>query len=126
VTTVRLPAAPSSAALVRHHIAADLALSAVAPAIIEDVALVATELVTNAIRHADPLPGGQVIVAWQLGQRAVTVRVSDGGATSAPRIRHPSPKDTSGRGLALVEAIATRWGIEDGAGSTTVWAELAF
>ncbi len=124
VMTVRLPAVPSSAALVRHHIADDLTRLSVAPSVIDDVVLVATELVSNAIRHADPLPGGQVTVTWEVDTRGVTVRVTDGGAPSQPVVQHPTSRDTSGRGLALVEALATSWGIEDAAGTTTVWAEV--
>ncbi len=86
--------------------------------------LVVSELVTNAIRHAEPLVGGQVTVTWTVDGRAVLIRVTDGGAASRPRVRHPSPRETSGRGLALVEALATHWGVEDAAGATTVWATI--
>jgi anti-sigma regulatory factor (Ser/Thr protein kinase) len=125
VTTVRLPAAPASAGLVRHHIAADLVRHTVAPSVIDDVVLVATELVSNAIRHAEPLPGGQVTVTWEVDSTGVTDRVTDGGAPSQPEVQHPSARDVSGRGLALVEALASSWGIDDSAGSTTVWAQVA-
>jgi serine/threonine-protein kinase RsbW len=124
--TVRLPATPASAALVRHYIAADLELSTIAPAVIDDVVLVATELVSNAIRHAEPQSGGEVTIAWDVEGRAIVVRVTDGGADSRPRVRHPSPKDTSGRGLALVEALATTWGVDDTPEATTVWAQLSY
>lgn len=108
----------------RHHIAADLRRLTVAPAVIDDVVLVATELVSNAIRHAEPLPGGQVTVTWEVDAQGVVVRVTDGGAPSQPTVQHPSSHDTSGRGLALVQALAANWGIEDSAGSTTVWAQV--
>jgi anti-sigma regulatory factor (Ser/Thr protein kinase) len=124
VTTVRLPAKPSSAAVARQRIAADLVEQDVAAPIVDDVVLVVTELVSNAIRHAEPLPDGQVTVSWQVDGRGVKVRVSDGGGGGEPRLRHATPRDTSGRGLALVEAIATRWGVEDSPAHTTVWAEL--
>ena len=124
MTTVRLPAKPSSAAVARQRIAADLAEHDVAAPIVDDVVLVVTELVSNAIRHAEPLPDGQVTVSWQVDGHRVKVRVSDGGGASEPRLRHALPQDTSGRGLALVEAIATRWGVEDTPAQTTVWAEL--
>jgi serine/threonine-protein kinase RsbW len=124
VTTVRLPATPASAAALRHQITADLTEQPVAPALIDDVVLVATELVTNAIRHAEPLVGGQVTVTWTVDGGSVLIRVTDGGGASRPRVRHPSPRETSGRGLALVEALATHWGVEDTAGATTVWATI--
>jgi serine/threonine-protein kinase RsbW len=122
--TVRLPAVPASAAALRSHLTADLAELPLSPALIDDVVLVATELVTNAIRHGEPLSGGQVTVTWQVVDREVLIRVTDGGAASRPRVRHPSPRETSGRGLALVEALATRWGVDDTPNGTTVWAAL--
>ena len=96
----------------------------IASPVIDDVVLVATELVSNAVRHADPLPGGQVTVTWELDTRSVIVRVTDGGASSQPAVQHPSSRDTSGRGLALVAALAASWGIENTAGATTVWAKV--
>jgi serine/threonine-protein kinase RsbW len=122
--TLRLPATPASAASVRHQLAADLAGHSISAELVDDVILVATELVSNAIRHATPLGGGQVTVTWQVQGGSVMVRVTDGGADSQPRVRHPSPREVSGRGLALVEALATRWGVEDTPESTTVWAQL--
>jgi two-component sensor histidine kinase len=103
---------------------ADLADLPLSPALIDDVVLVATELVTNAIRHGEPLSGGQVTVTWQVDGREVLIHVTDGGGSSQPRVRHPSPRETSGRGLALVEALADRWGVDDSANGTTVWAAL--
>ncbi len=125
VTTIRLPAAPESASQVRHRIASDLSRLTIAPSVIDDVVLVVTELVSNAIRHAQPLPGGEMTVAWEIDPAGVTVRVTDGGAPSQPEVQHPSARDVSGRGLALVEALAARWGIDDAPGATTVWAQLA-
>jgi serine/threonine-protein kinase RsbW len=128
VMTVHLPAVPASAAVLRHQLAADLAARPISAALIDDVVLVATELVTNAIRHAEPLADGEVTVAWRVDGREVLVRVTDGGGSSRPRVRHPSPRETSGRGLALVETLARRWGVEDAddpGGATTVWAALS-
>jgi serine/threonine-protein kinase RsbW len=123
--TIRLPATPASAALVRHRLAADLSERTIPATVVDDVILVATELVSNAIRHAEPQAGGQVTVSWELDPAGIIVRVTDGGAASTPRVRHVNSRDTSGRGLALVEAIATQWGVEDTPESTTVWAVVA-
>jgi anti-sigma regulatory factor (Ser/Thr protein kinase) len=125
VTTIRLPAAPESASQVRHRIASDLSHRTIASEVIDDVVLVVTELLSNAIRHAQPLPGGEVTVTWEVDANGVTVRVTDGGAPSQPEVQHPSVRDVSGRGLALVEALASSWGIDDAAGATTVWALVA-
>jgi hypothetical protein len=63
-------------------------------------------------------------VAWEVDSQGVIVRVTDGGGGDRPHVRHASPRDTSGRGLALVEAVAARWGVIAGATSTTVWAAV--
>lgn len=124
MTTVRLPAVPASAATLRSHLTADLVELPIPPTLIDDVVLVATELITNAIRHGEPLAGGQVTVTWQVADGEVLIRVTDAGSPQRPQVRHPSPRETSGRGLALVEALATRWGVEDAPDGTTVWAAL--
>jgi anti-sigma regulatory factor (Ser/Thr protein kinase) len=114
----------------RHRLAAELA-SVVATSLLADVIAVLAELVGNAIRHAEPLPGGVVRVAWRLrvhddGEEAVTVRVTDGGAPNrAPTLRPAGAEAVDGRGLRIVVALADRWGIErDGLGQS-VWAELS-
>jgi two-component sensor histidine kinase len=90
-----------------------------------DVVAVAVELVGNAIRHAAPLPGGVVRVAWRLLSNGhVHVRVTDGGADTPPVPRFATPDDADGRGLAIVDALSQRWGVErDGMGQS-VWAEV--
>jgi anti-sigma regulatory factor (Ser/Thr protein kinase) len=114
----------------RHRIATELA-GVVVASLLADVIAVLAELVGNAIRHAEPLPGGVVRVAWKLrvdgdGAEAVTVRVTDGGAPNrAPAMRPVGTEAVDGRGLRIVAALADRWGIErDGLGQS-VWAELS-
>jgi len=90
---------------------------------------VAGELVANAVRHAEPLPGGVVRLAWRLrtsdAGRSVEVRVTDGGSAQLPRARAAGLEEPDGRGLAIVEALADRWGVDrDGLGQS-VWAELS-
>lgn len=89
-----------------------------------DVQLCASELVTNVIQH--------------LGEGVpVTVRVwcDDGGRTRL-EVTDPDPRvlpvlhaavdvdAESGRGLALLDALAVRWGVAQGPGHKTVWCEL--
>lgn len=112
----------------RHRLAAALADS-VPPALLADVISVAGELVANAVRHAAPLPGGVVRLAWRLrtseAGRSVEVRVTDGGAAQLPRPRSAGLEEADGRGLTIVEALADRWGVDkDGLGQS-VWAELS-
>jgi anti-sigma regulatory factor (Ser/Thr protein kinase) len=112
----------------RHRLATELQ-DAIAPALLADAMAVLAELVGNAIRHAEPLPGGVVRVAWRLrmgnGRQSLTVRVTDGGAGNRTPIPRPAGEDAvDGRGLRIVVALADKWGIErDGLGQS-VWAEL--
>lgn len=122
-----VPHHAASARLARHRLATELAGS-VPPALLSDVIAVLAELVGNAVRHGDPLPGGSIRVAWSLrnaGQgEAVEVRVTDGGSADAPRRRTAGPDEIDGRGLTIVAALARRWGVErDGLGQS-VWAEF--
>jgi anti-sigma regulatory factor (Ser/Thr protein kinase) len=110
----------------RHRLAAELR-GAVPAALLSDVIAVVGELVGNAVRHADALPGGVVRVSWRLRPDAgtVEVRVTDGGAGGrAPSARPAGPEAVDGRGLHIVAALASRWGVDrDGLGQS-VWAEV--
>ena len=108
----------------RHRLAAELA-GVLPPPLLADVVAVVAELVGNSIRHAGPLPGGVVRVAWRVRGNAVEVRVTDGGAAEIPSPREAGPEELDGRGLTIVQALADRWGVErDGLGQS-VWAELS-
>jgi anti-sigma regulatory factor (Ser/Thr protein kinase) len=125
---VVVPHHGQGARMARHRLATELA-GAVRPALLTDAVTVLAELVGNAIRHADPLPGGVVRVAWRLRPTAesevIEVRVTDGGAGTPPRIRTVGPDALDGRGLNIVAALADRWGVErDGLGQS-VWAEVS-
>nr|WP_205807901.1 ATP-binding protein [Micromonospora sp. HNM0581] len=101
---------------------------AVSPAMLADLVAVLAELVGNAVRHAGPLPGGVVRVAWRLRQTPegpqLRLRVTDGGAAGVPQIRPPDPDAADGRGLHIVSGLATSWGVErDGLGQS-VWADF--
>ncbi|WP_018722636.1 ATP-binding protein [Salinispora fenicalii] len=111
----------------RHWLADELG-AAVPPALLADLVAVLAELVGNAVRHADPLPGGVIRVGWQLcstptGPR-IRLQVTDGGAPVEPRIRAIEPDAPDGRGLHIVATLASRWGVyRDGLGQS-VWAEF--
>lgn len=89
-----------------------------------DAGLVLSELVSNALRHATPLPGGTVKVSWDLSADAVLIAVSDGGAESFPRVNEPGNSALGGRGLGIVARLSQRWGVLRDDSETTVWAEL--
>ncbi len=121
---VLLPYAPASVAAARFGLTAELRQAGVLPAAVGDAALVVSELLSNAIRHARPLPGALVEVTWALGSGSLEITVSDGGSATRPRPAHPSLSSLGGRGLAIVEHLASRWGVSAGDTRTTVWAVL--
>ncbi|MGC0377245.1 ATP-binding protein [Streptomyces sp. SAI-229] len=89
-----------------------------------DVALVMSELMTNALLHGS-VRGRLIRVHVTLGDRILRVEVSDPRGERPPR---PCPAggcaaDQFGRGLLLVEAIAARWGWEPRTVGKTVYAE---
>jgi anti-sigma regulatory factor (Ser/Thr protein kinase) len=124
VWCVVVPHQPRGARVARQRLSAALA-ALVRPELLSDAMSIAAELVGNAVRHATPLPGGVVRVAWHLlVDGGLLIKVTDGGSQKSPMIRPPSTDAVDGRGLAIVEALSSRWGVErDGLG-LCVWAEL--
>lgn len=95
--------------------------------LIDTAVLLTSELVTNAIMHARTGP----TVRMSLKGSALRIEVVDHGE-GTPLKRTAAPEDVSGRGLALVEAMAARWGVIDndlGTGGArkpkVVWFELS-
>lgn len=118
------------ARIARHRLAAELA-DVVSPELLADAVAVVAELVGNAIRHARPLPGDVIRVAWWAragrGREHLHLRVTDGGGDpQCPRQRKVGPDATDGRGLTIVAALAQAWGVERDDLGQSVWAELAF
>jgi anti-sigma regulatory factor (Ser/Thr protein kinase) len=109
----------------RHRVADELR-SLVSADRLADAAAIAAELVGNAVRHAAPLPGDVVRVAWRLlASGDLEIRVTDGGSPAGPQMRVAAPDAIDGRGLTIVAALADRWGVEcDGLGQC-VWASIA-
>ncbi|MGC9667128.1 ATP-binding protein [Planosporangium sp. 12N6] len=122
---VVVPHHADGARLARRRLAASLAgwLPAV---MLADAIAVTAELVGNAVRHAAPLPGGVVRVAWRLQPGGdIEIRVTDGGAATRPVERRVGSDSPDGRGLAIVAALTDRWGVDrDGLGQC-VWARMA-
>jgi anti-sigma regulatory factor (Ser/Thr protein kinase) len=124
-TVVLLPHAPSSVGQARHRLGADLRAYGVAEPAIRDATLVLSELMSNAVRHARPLPGTQMQVAWTLSDGTLELAVSDGGGPTRPRTeRPPSVFSLGGRGLGIVNRLSRRWGVRSGELGSTVWAVL--
>jgi anti-sigma regulatory factor (Ser/Thr protein kinase) len=124
MSTVLLPYAPASVAVARQRLTADLDAAGVVQAAVGDAVLVVSELLSNAIRHARPLPGTGVQVAWAVDNGAVEVAVSDGGAPTRPYPAHASVSALGGRGLDIVDYLSRTWGVRTDPDGLTVWAVL--
>jgi anti-sigma regulatory factor (Ser/Thr protein kinase) len=87
--------------------------------LLDDAKLAVTELVANAVRHGDSPARVAVSLRWAEPTLRIEVR-SDGPFLTPPAERAGGD---SGRGLALVQALSRRWGVDAGA-DVLVWAEL--
>ncbi len=90
----------------------------------DDAVLMTSELVTNALVHA---AGERIVCRVHRAAHRVRIEVEDqnrGPAHPVPRC--PGPDDQHGRGLFLVDALSTDWGVTvvDGRPARVVWAEL--
>jgi PAS domain S-box-containing protein len=118
VATWDLPADPAIVAYARKQVAATLCGWG-----LDDAAfitgLVVSELVTNAIRHAE-----SPIQLRLIRDRTLICEVSDGSST-APHLRRARALDEDGRGLLLISRLTQRWGTRQAAHGKTIWAEQA-
>lgn len=88
--------------------------------LLEVGALLTSELVTNVVLHARTPARLSVAVT---PAQVLRIEVYDQAADRPPRPTLPGTS-TQGRGLALVAALASRWGVERHDGGKTVWVEL--
>lgn len=89
------------------------------PGCVVPTEILASELVTNAVRHAATPIDLQITY---LGDR-LRVSVHDRDERMA-RLQTPAEFDDHGRGLLIVDSIASRWGTEPVSGGKVVWATL--
>lgn len=86
---------------------------------VEPTLLVVTELLSNAIDHAD----GPVRLSVEWSADAVHVEVAD-ATPDAPQLRLPDPTRARGRGVHLVDALSLRWGWTPDPPGKVVWADV--
>ena len=105
-------AVPRARRLVRSALGEEM------PAVAGDAELVVSELVTNAALH-----GEAPITVRLLVNRVARVEVHDRGR-SAPILLKQGTDAMTGRGLSMVAAVASDWGVDPADEGKTVWAEL--
>lgn len=104
----------------RRAVGNELAHRGIAPEVIETVELMASELLTNAVLHTR---GGVSLVVTVIDQ-LIRVEVTD-DSSGRPVLRHPPADSTSGRGMEIVDALASQWGVDAlPAGGKSVWFEV--
>lgn len=113
-----LPNSIAAPALARGFVSSTLSSWAVGDAF-ADVPLLVSELVTNAVRHAD----GDVELSMRLEADRVRVAVTD-GSDALPVMRDLENARNGGWGLHIVERLASRWGLETQPDGKTVWCEV--
>ena len=110
---LRLLATPKAVPELRHHLRHHD----------YDVRLCATELVTNVIDHVGE--GTPVTVRVLDADDGHThVEVTDPDPRALPVLLRAGATDEHGRGMALLDAVAVRWGVEQEADRKTVWCVL--
>jgi anti-sigma regulatory factor (Ser/Thr protein kinase) len=122
LATIDLARARHAPRLARTFAAETLARWSIGVEDVEAVRLVASELVTNAVRHA--AASRSITLELSLHDDVVRVMVSDGSTSAPERGDLTSRTAEGGRGVELVDALADRWGSEPRRGGKVVWCEL--
>jgi anti-sigma regulatory factor (Ser/Thr protein kinase) len=116
--TCVLPRSMTAPALARGFVSSTLASWSVCDTF-ADVPLLASELVTNAVRHAN----GDVALTVRLDDHRVRLAVSD-GSNELPVMGDLESARDGGWGLHIVDRLASSWGLERDDDGKTVWCEV--
>lgn len=126
-----VPHAAPSASVVRHRFVDELRARGLPGMVVDDAALVMSELVGNAVRHGAPLADGGIRVSWVVTSEVVRIEVRDGGRgplrheAAAPLASGGSADAERGRGLGIVALLTQSWGSGFDSTSAVVWADVA-
>ncbi|MDX6201528.1 MAG: hypothetical protein QOJ83_1028 [Frankiales bacterium] len=115
-----LPPLPESVHAARHLVRARLKPLQLSEDLVDTAGLLVSELVTNAVLHART----EIGLALQVRSAVLLVEVSDRSGR-VPSPRHYEPTAATGRGMALVEALADEFGMRVIDGGKIVWFTLA-
>ncbi len=123
VAVLALNAVPEAIALGRRWLTRTARSRGVAGKTADVVELLTSELLTNAVRYGHRHGAVTLRLEQRMGRLRVTVH--DDGA-ERPVVRYAGPGSETGRGLQLVERLASAWGVTpDPAGGKSVWFEAS-
>jgi anti-sigma regulatory factor (Ser/Thr protein kinase) len=91
---------------------------------VDDLELIACELISNSIRHTPAGDGGEFVVRVRTGRGWARVEVSDTGSAQWKPSERAGPDDEYGRGMVIVDALADKFGRDVTAEGQTCWAEI--
>jgi anti-sigma regulatory factor (Ser/Thr protein kinase) len=112
------PGTPEGARAARHFVRDALAASD--HQLRDTILLLTSEVATNAVRHA----GAKFHVGIEsLETDGVRVEVTDDNSL-APQPQMAPVDATTGRGLDIVDALASAWGVDDRGNGKVVWFEV--
>ena len=89
--------------------------------LIADAELLVSEAVTNSVEHSEQ---SHAVVDLLASGDTIRIDVSDTGAATAVAQRTPVAGRPGGHGLAIIDSVATRWGVEPSRAGKSVWFEL--
>lgn len=116
---IGLAGSPTSAREARAFIR--MALSdRVSPVILADTLLLASELVTNVIRHA----GTPLTLCVAIHRGYLRLTVTDGALPFDAKVGSPTDEGESGRGIGIVESLSRGWGVGATPIGKSIWAEI--
>ncbi len=115
-----LPPEPRSATRARQLTRGQLAASCPEEAV-EVAALLVTELVSNAVLHAQT----NIVLVVEVAPGRVVLRVRD-GSDATPVQRGYGTDAATGRGIALVDQLASAWGVDRCEEGKEVWCQIDF
>lgn len=119
-TSSLIPADAHGPAFARQLVGVELDHRGLGP-LAADAQLLVSELVTNAHQHA---PGPESYeLEISADENWVRFSLAD-GSLSSPVLADVTPEKTRGRGILLVDMIASRWGTEPYRDGKRVWAEI--
>ena len=90
----------------------------------ETAQLLVSETVTCSIDQSPGRGSGTLEVGYAVVGRRLRVEVSDDGGPARLRRRIHAVRSAGDRGLELVRALASRWGVRESAAGRTIWFEV--